>query len=249
MRKRLFTTGKILFLLSAMILAVPGHAEEPLTLSTGDDYPPFSDVRLPGGGIATQIVTAVMEETGLPYRIDVMPWPRAYELALRGKYTASFAWFESQERRSRMLYSEPIATVLSKAFMAKGRAGGKTNISQLEGAVFCVPHGYTVIVPVLEMVELGLAQVSSPTDLTACLNMVKAGHVDVVVGSERVLLYLAGQMGMGKGDFDILEDVVAASPLHMLAPRDQDGSAEFIRRFNTSLKKLKEAKKLDQFLN
>ncbi|WP_157752197.1 hypothetical protein [Shewanella benthica] len=77
-----------------MILAVfidPVKADTfTLSLTTGDDYPPFTDRKLAQGGMATTLVLNAFEKSGYFVKeIEWLPWKRGYTLAQRGQYHAA----------------------------------------------------------------------------------------------------------------------------------------------------------------
>lgn len=93
----------------------------PLALTSGNDYAPFADQDLPGGGLATRVVRAVFERLGEPIRIDWLPWKRGYALTLEGRYAATFPYIHSPEREALFHYSEPIFVGKSYLYTLKTR--------------------------------------------------------------------------------------------------------------------------------
>lgn len=82
----------------AVGLARPACAAEQFALVTGEDYPPFADPRLPGGGLATILVRQVVAALGATARVDFLPWRRGYEDTLRGRYDGTFPYVRTPER-------------------------------------------------------------------------------------------------------------------------------------------------------
>lgn len=69
---------------SIIILICPAFAE-PITVVT-EEWPPYS--YLEEGkvkGVATDLVRAILDESGLEYTISLYPWARAYDMALNKK--------------------------------------------------------------------------------------------------------------------------------------------------------------------
>jgi polar amino acid transport system substrate-binding protein len=60
-----------------MGLASTLAAATPVTLTTGNDYPPFAHSQLPGGGLATEVVRAALETQGTTLDVRWTTWTRA----------------------------------------------------------------------------------------------------------------------------------------------------------------------------
>lgn len=65
-----------------------------------ESYPPYSYVNEQGQpvGLSVQFVRQILEETGLPYRITVMPWSRAMQRAVEEDNALIFAMARTPER-------------------------------------------------------------------------------------------------------------------------------------------------------
>ncbi|MEJ1997581.1 MAG: transporter substrate-binding domain-containing protein [Maritimibacter sp.] len=211
---------------------------DPVTIATGDDWPPFADTHMDGGGYATEIVTAVLEKMGADYSIDVLPWTRGYEMAVAGKYTGTFLWYDTPERRAEINYSDPLIVLDVAVVMKAGAADGLNSLSDLNGQSVCIPKGYAVHGPVQEMVDAGTLTLQQPPDLIACVKQVQAGRVDAVVDASAVILYLAEQNGIAASELAVLPEPVSESPLYLLVSRNAPNGDAFLSEFNAALHEL-----------
>ncbi|HBM14284.1 MAG TPA: amino acid ABC transporter substrate-binding protein, partial [Rhodospirillaceae bacterium] len=57
---------------------------------TGNNYFPYSDERLPNGGLGTLLVTAIIEKMGVPVTVTFLPWDEGYQQTLSGRFVATF---------------------------------------------------------------------------------------------------------------------------------------------------------------
>ncbi|MDK2124685.1 substrate-binding periplasmic protein [Parachitinimonas caeni] len=102
-----------------------------VTLNT-EDSPPFN--MLVDGkivGIAADKVRLMMEKTGIRYQIDLLPWRRAYEMALTQKLTCVFATTRTKEREPLFKWIGPLA---STDWVLYGKAERKISLRSLEDA-------------------------------------------------------------------------------------------------------------------
>ena len=88
------------FLLFLFLIAIPGFGKaSEITIAT-EHFPPFqiTDDNKITGGFSTEIVNALLEETGVKADIKVFPWARTYRMALTGKNVLIFSITRNEER-------------------------------------------------------------------------------------------------------------------------------------------------------
>jgi polar amino acid transport system substrate-binding protein len=72
-----------LFLLLLFSIVLPTTVYSDNVIIVTENYPPYSyEQEGEITGISTDIVKCIMDESGLEYKIEVLPWARAYEMAL-----------------------------------------------------------------------------------------------------------------------------------------------------------------------
>jgi polar amino acid transport system substrate-binding protein len=72
-----------LFLLLFFSIALPSTVFSDNVIVVTENYPPYSyEQEGKITGTSTDIVKCIMDESGLEYKIEVLPWARAYEMAL-----------------------------------------------------------------------------------------------------------------------------------------------------------------------
>lgn len=100
----------------------------------GDSWPPFVDSRLPGNGLAVELVTTALKRAGFDSSFQQVPWSRALYGVRSGDYDIALsAWYKRPRQRRfwRVDPCPPYFTVLnaldepeSKAAPTKHRSHG-----------------------------------------------------------------------------------------------------------------------------
>ncbi|SFZ78660.1 substrate-binding periplasmic protein [Chitinimonas taiwanensis] len=212
----------------------------PLALTSGNDYAPFADQDLPGGGLATRVVRAVFERLGEPIRVDWLPWKRGYALTLEGRYAATFPYIHSPEREALFHYSEPIFVGKSYLYTLKTRTLSLSEAG-LRGRSLCVPLGWSLPQsPILvAAIHSGAMQVERPADLAACAQMVRLGRADAFNAQELIAEQVLLEVGLSS-QFQRSAEPVMVVELALIAAKQQAGSAELVARFNQALRAMRE---------
>jgi polar amino acid transport system substrate-binding protein len=98
------------FLLSlTVLLAVTVARADGLTLVT-EESPPFNMlVKGKIVGIAADKVAELMKRARLPYTVDILPWARAYQMALDKPNTCVFSTTRTPEREAHFKWVGPLA--------------------------------------------------------------------------------------------------------------------------------------------
>lgn len=71
--------------LLATMLVTPALGRDKLRL-VADNWPPFTDAKMPGGGLATSIVTTALARAGYASGYEEVPWARALLGVGEGRY-------------------------------------------------------------------------------------------------------------------------------------------------------------------
>lgn len=82
----------------------------PLRVVT-EELPPYSmTINGKPAGMATEVVQAVLDEMGEHSNIQVMPWARAYDIALNGRNVLIYSLARTPARESLFTWVEPIVS-------------------------------------------------------------------------------------------------------------------------------------------
>src|SRR5258707_6571241 len=61
-------------------------------------------------GIVTEVVKQALAKAGVEYRIEILPWQRAYKMGLEEPNTCVYATVVTDERKPLFKWASPIAT-------------------------------------------------------------------------------------------------------------------------------------------
>ena len=125
--------GQRHLLLSLLLACTLGVQAGELRLVTGDDYAPFTDRKLPGGGLLTQVVMAALAEQQQTATLDWRPWMRGFKMAQAAEYDGTFPYIRTPEREADFLYSEPLYRVQQHIFSRSDETYEPDQLSALPG--------------------------------------------------------------------------------------------------------------------
>ncbi|WP_052190854.1 MULTISPECIES: ABC transporter substrate-binding protein [Chitinibacter] len=221
----------VLLLCSAMVGA------EPVKLVTGSDYPPFTDSKLPDGGLATVRVQRAFAAAGVDSELFWRPWANGYKATLQGEFAATFPYIRTPEREAEFLYSQPLFELRLFVF---GRLGENLNGSQpatLRGKRYCQPLGWAVLPAIEALIKRGELYYHRPNDMAACMRLIALNYSDFTVTDHAQGLQLLGQLP-ATGNIIPLGEVMSVQTLHLIVPKAAPGGAALLQQFNTGLQRL-----------
>jgi polar amino acid transport system substrate-binding protein len=180
---------KALVILSPLAAAT-AHASEPFVLTT-EEYPPFN-MTFQGQitGISTDLVRAVFDKAGVAYKIEMLPWSRAINMAETQKNTCVYSTTETEERKNRFEWIGPLT---ENNWVLFGKAD-QAPMQSLEEARGKTVGGYTGDAISLYLEKEGYKVETAPRD---DLNLAKLinGRIDYWATGSELGPYLAQQQG------------------------------------------------------
>jgi len=193
--------GTIVLILWILMLT-PVLAREPIQVIT-EDLPPAQYVE--DGivkGPATEIVKKVLEKAGVDYKITVLPWARAYLMAMKYENILIYTMNRTAKREALFKWVGLVDhTNITHLFKLKGN-GIKTNtvesIRMANTAVLRDGANHELLA------ERGFLNIFPVSKLELTIKMLLARRVDLIPGSEKLL----GEQFNAHGyDFSIVEPV------------------------------------------
>lgn len=180
----------LFYLLLSFFIVSTASAEEILRLVTGNDYPPYSDEKLPGGGLFTAKVTKILNKLQIKFQIDFMPWARGFEDVKKGTYTATFPYTYTEERAKDVLYLKK-ALISSKIYLyTHKKHKEKKSVQDFEGLIFCTPNGYFIEESIEKRIHTGKIKLQKQFDAKSCVLSVLSSKADfMILGSEHMRIY------------------------------------------------------------
>lgn len=186
-------SGFLLCLIAAVALLPAAQAADSnvVKLVTGNDYHPYTDKRLPEGGLATQIVKATFEAMGFETEIEFLDWQEGYDKAKEGYYLATFPYVVKPERKRDFAYTTELFLVRPYIFWNVERKFRVIEFSDLYGKSLCVPKGWAVDLYLQPFVGSGdIKTISAPT-MRACFERLKDGSADLASVDRRLGVAMA----------------------------------------------------------
>jgi len=215
-----------------------------IKLVTGNKYAPFSDEKLPRGGMITEIVNEVFKGMGKETSIDFWSWKYGYDATLAGEFVATFPYLKNEERTKLFYYSKPLYDIMILPFVKKNSSIKYNKLDDLKGLSVCRPEGYYIhdIQPLIDKDAIDLKR---PEDLDDCFKMLVNGTVDVVPANE---FSAKSEIHKLKLDDKIkaLETPVSVDTLHIIFPKKRPGARMLQYKFDQQVIKLEESGRLEK---
>lgn len=169
-------------------------AAAPLTITT-EENPPLNFMDPTSHevtGIATQVVKEVLEKAGVEYKIVLLPWQRAYQMALDGPTTCVYSTTITDERKPLFKWVAPVTT---NNWVLYSAADSDITLKSLEDAKPYKIGGYQGSAMGQFMIAQGYNIEIAPQDVLN-VNKLVAHHIDLWVTGERGGPVLAERQGV-----------------------------------------------------
>lgn len=220
-------------------LALSGAASaQSVTLATGDEYPPYSDRKLPDGGLATKLVQDVFADMGVKLELTWLPWARQFDQAKAGDLLGTFPWSDKDDRRNFFHYSDALFELKEVAWVLKDSAMVATKPDDFKGKKLCLPLGYGMASSLKPLVDSADIKVETPSDMATCFKLLQASRVEAVIASavqgEATAKDVLGSVEAAKA----LDFGQESAHLYLLLSKARPESADLMAKFNASLKKV-----------
>jgi len=225
----------------AVILAIllfPAAAQaQTIPLVTGNNYYPYSDERLTGGGLATIIVTTVLEEMGQDPQVVFMGWEEGYAAAQAGQYVGTFPYIYTEDRHELFYYSDPIFAVRPYVFLSANQSDGIRRLEHLSGKTMCVPDGWGVDRYLRDMVDNGEITMLTGTNVVGCFQALHDAQVDAV-SMDRRLGTIAARFVNEETWFRAERLTDDSNSHYVIVSRNVPNAREWLDLFNDTLRRL-----------
>lgn len=235
-----------LALLVLPALLASGRADTPITI-VADEWPPFSGVDLPNGGISLDVISAVLERADYEVETQILPWARIMDGAPRGEYDIIGSLFFDSDIASYMTYGDPFFTTQVKFVRRAGTDFDVNGVPGLEGYSIAVGDGF------LYEEEFDRADHLNKVVVTTtgqALQMVAHDRVDLTLDSVEVLNYSMNQITPSIHEqVEVLPFVLAEHDIHMAVRNNLPGRDELVSAFNRALAEMRADGSLDALLS
>lgn len=237
--------------------AASGDDAMPLRLLTGNDYAPFADEMLPGGGMITQLVEMAIfrADPAIPYNLTfINDWQAHIDALLPSQaYDLSFPWLRpdcetndmlsagDQLRCDTFVFSTPLYEIVDGYFArADSPLIDATSYVAFEGTRICRPEGYTT--GVLDAAGLSAPKVELLRPVTAldCFEALAANKVDLVSIDAEVGDSAIAELGL-IGQFAQNPHLTTFLSLHVIAHKSNPRAVAMIEQLNGGIVEMYES--------
>ncbi|OEC62003.1 ABC transporter substrate-binding protein [Pseudomonas sp. ENNP23] len=230
-------TLRLLFLFLFLLLGAAGLRAEPLRLA-GDVWPPFTDARLPGNGLAVQLVEAALQRAGYTTKYFEVPWARVLQGVQVGDYDVVVSAWYKDDRVVYGLYSEPYLVNRIRFVQRRGAGLHYTKLDDLLPYSLAVVRGYAYFPGFDQDARLKRLSV---VGFEMGARMVAAGRVNLTLEDELVARYHFGRGLKGiRDELEFLPQPLSENNLAILVRRSLPQHREVVERFNRALQEMRE---------
>ncbi len=223
---------RIVLVLAVLLWGFTARAGEPLSLITNTS-PPYADAKLPGQGLAPELVRHVFDGTDYTPGISIENWSRAVEGAQLGVYDGLAAAWYSQERDRDLLFSEPYLWSDLIILKRRDNINRYDELADLSGARLGVRTDYAYGVDFAAVPGLALVE---ENHLIQLLLKLQSGAVDFVIGDQRtVTMQLHEYLNDSITQFTVTGIALPRVARHVAISRTREGHEKIIEAFNRSL--------------
>ena len=226
-----FGYTKLLYLFLALLVAPQSGFAQTIQLKT-ENYPPFnmSGEQEKIIGISTEIVKQLFERAEVDYKLELLPWQRAFSLALEEPNTAVFSTTRTAERENKFKWVGPIVQN-NWVFIAK--ASSNISLSNLEEAKSLRVGGYQGDAVALYLADQGFTLDLAPQDNLNALK-IDRNRIDLWATGHLLGPFQAKQLGVGG-----LEPVLTFRETIMSIAFNINTDDALIEKLNTELAAMK----------
>lgn len=213
------------------------HADGPrIVVGTGPEYPPFSDAGMVRPGVATELVTLVLQRLGYSVELQRKPWNRLVREARQLKLAAIYPYVVTPERREEFLASEPLFNIKLRFFTLQSLIADVDFQSNGQPVRLCRPNGYALnedLRPYLQHHEE--VDWVRPNSLSSCFLMLERGRVDLIPINQATGYYTIRQTFESPPPIETLSLFEEDATLHLLIPKALPGAQALLDAFNREL--------------
>lgn len=219
------------------LLLVLNTAQAQKLRLVADSWPPFTDAGMPGGGLATMIVTTALHRAGYDSEFEQAPWARALLGIEEGRYDVLVnAWLNE----SRTHIGQFSAGYLSNRIRLLKRKGDPLRFKTLNDLYpypIAVVRGYAYAPAFDADVRLQKIPVRN---FSVAVRMLAAGRVGLTLEDEYVARYfLQREPRSVREGVEFVDKPLGENSLHILISLKTPQHQQIITAFNQAINEMK----------
>lgn len=232
-------------------------AQSSIIISTSD-WPPYVSEHEPHGGYISQVITEAFAEVNIAVKFEYVPWLRAYEGAKRGQFDATSYWYNDDKHKKDFYLSEPLSTEKTVFFRLKSNEHNEPrkweSLSDFSHLTMGLTRGLTYTKELWKYAADNKDKISVVMSDEQNFKMLVAERIELFPAQEIVgwhyihKLFTTEQVNR----IETLKPSLFTQTGHLLFPKNNKNSAEFLKQFNKGLSMLKakdRLKELNEKLN
>ena len=222
--------------LMGLLLLTQAAAAEKLRL-VADAWPPFTDINLVNGGLATDLVSTALARAGYASEFEQVPWARALQGIGDGRYDVLVsAWFNHERTLIGEFSNEYL---LNRVLFLKRKDSPIEfdNLKALHAYPIAVVRGYAYSPAFDSDPELQKVPVHS---FSMAVRMLAAGRVALAVDDEYVARYNLGrEVPRVRESVEFLPKPLSENGLHILVSLKNPNHAQIVANFDRGIAAMK----------
>ncbi|MBC3494658.1 transporter substrate-binding domain-containing protein [Pseudomonas kermanshahensis] len=222
--------------LLAVMLASPAQGYGKLRL-VADNWPPFTDTSMPGGGLATSIVTTALARAGYTSAFEEVPWARALMGVGEGRYDVLINAWRNDARARIGQFSDAYLTNRIRLLKRKGEAFDYQHAADLYPYSIAVVRDYAYSPDFDGDTRLHKVPVRN---FSSAVRMLAAGRVNLAVEDEYVARYnLQREPQAVRDGVELIDPPLAQNSLHILVSLKHPQHQQIVERFEQAIAAMK----------
>ncbi len=222
------------WLLFLTLLVADPTSAQPLRFAASP-WPPYTDQRLPGNGLAVELVTTALRRAGYEVVYVEVPWNRVMHGLVRGDYDLTSAWY-SPKRLGFAAYSQPYLSNRLRWVARRGSAIEDHGLQSLHSYRLGLSRGYAYS-PELEQ-DAALKRVEV-ADFVSAARMLSAGRIDLTLEDEQVVRHhLRNELRLVREAYAMLPIPYSENGLSLLVRRGHPQCEEIVQAFNREIARM-----------
>ena len=220
-------------------------AAEEITVVT-DNFPPYNyEEGDKIKGLSSEVVQAVVRETGVIADFKMYPWARAYKMAKSEKNTLIYSIARTPEREN--LFKWVGSIIQMNAYFYKNKTRRDINASKMEDL-----FPYTVGVmrsgsSQQSLSEWGFKKLEPVVNTEQNIRKLNANRIELLITDEITFIYTVKKIGLAPENFEKVYNLDKLSPVLFMAFSKQT-SDRLVDKFRKSLEKVKAEGEYDSIL-
>ena len=235
----------VLFLCCNLAVAVDNpvastsDVQRTITIATGE-YPPWTGAGLPDNGQVNQVIQAAFASENIAVKFFYLPWKRAFEETRQGRFDASSYWYDSTERRTFMLFSDPLVINRTVFFQRSEDPPIQwQTFADLSNYKLSATVGFTYTEAFYQAVDSKVIDpLMVPSD-TQNIKLLIAKRTDLFATEEMSGFYMAAQLHIDPRKLRVIEPALSTPTGYLLISKVHPEGEHIMALFNRGLKTIK----------